>query len=41
MLTNKTPTGLKPLGLVGFDFRPTSPDIYGVAKRERERQAVE
>lgn len=33
---NISGTRVKPLGLVGFDFRPSSPDIYGMAKRKRE-----
>jgi hypothetical protein len=35
---NISRTRVKPLGLVGFDFGPPSPDIYGMAKRKRVRK---
>jgi hypothetical protein len=31
---NISGTRVKPLGLVGFDFRPPSPDIHGMSKRK-------
>jgi hypothetical protein len=31
---NISGTRVKPLGLVGFDFRPPSPDIHDMSKRK-------
>jgi hypothetical protein len=38
---NISGTRVKPLGLVGFDFRPPSPDIHGMSKRKLKRSPSE
>ena len=37
---NISGTRVKPLGLVGFDFRPPSPDIHGMSKRKRSPSEI-